>query len=113
MSDQPPARVERDGPLAVIVIDHPPLNLFGEALVTSLAHAVSEVAASDARALVVRAEGPVFTGGADVEGFQGLSAAEGTHVFAAGLGIIHELEALRIPTVSAVHAVCLTAGLEL
>ena len=26
MSDQPPARVERDCPLAVIVIGHPPLE---------------------------------------------------------------------------------------
>ena len=33
MSDQPSARVERDGPLATIVIDHPPLNLFGPPLI--------------------------------------------------------------------------------
>jgi hypothetical protein len=37
MSDQPPARIERDGALATIVIEHPPLNLFGEPLVSSLA----------------------------------------------------------------------------
>jgi enoyl-CoA hydratase/carnithine racemase len=113
MSDQPPARVERDGPLAVIVIDDPPLNLFGESLVTSLAAAIEAVAGSDARALVIRAEGSVFTGGADVKGFQGLSAKQGAEVFEAGLRIIHRLEGLPIPTVSAVHGLCLTAGLEL
>ena len=113
MSDQPPARVERDGPLAVIVIDHPPLNLFGEALVMSLAGAIDEVAASDARGLVIRAEGGVFTGGADVHGFKGRSAQEGADLFEAGLGIIHRLEAFPIPTLSAVHGLCLTAGLEL
>jgi enoyl-CoA hydratase len=113
MSDQPPARVEHDGPLAVIVIDHPPLNLFGEELVMSLGAAIAEVGDSGARALVIRAEGSVFTGGADVQGFKGLSAAEGAHVFEVGLQIIHRLEALPIPTVSAVHGLCLTAGLEL
>jgi enoyl-CoA hydratase/carnithine racemase len=113
MSDHPPARVEHDGPLAVIVIDHPPLNLFGEELVTSLGDAIAAVARSAARALVIRAEGSVFTGGADVQGFSGLSAAQGAQVFEAGLEIIHRLEALPIPTVSAVHALCLTAGLEL
>jgi enoyl-CoA hydratase/carnithine racemase len=113
MIDQLPARVERDGPLAVIVIDDPPLNLFGEALVSAIGEAVESVAASDARALVIRAEGNVFTGGADVNGFRGLSAREGADVFEAGLGIIHRLESLPIPTLSAVHALCLTAGFEL
>ena len=39
MTDQP-ARIERDGALATIVIDHPPLNLFGEALVASIGEAI-------------------------------------------------------------------------
>jgi enoyl-CoA hydratase len=113
MSAQPPARVERDGPLAAIVIDHPPLNLFGQALVRAIGEAIDSVAASDARALVIRAEGSVFTGGADVNDFKGLSASQGTELFGAGLDIIHRLEALPIPTLSAVHALCLTAGFEL
>src|SRR5688572_11697641 len=70
--DSPPARIERDGPLATIVIDHPPLNLFGTELSSSIAAAVDEVERSDARALLIRAEGKVFTGGADVHGFEGL-----------------------------------------
>ena len=72
MSEKPPVRVERDGPLATIVIDHPPLNLFGERLVTALVAAIDEVEGSDARALMLRAEGKVFTGGVDVHDFDGL-----------------------------------------
>jgi enoyl-CoA hydratase/carnithine racemase len=113
MSDPPPARVERDGPLAVVVIDRPPLNLFGEPLVRALSAAFDEVAGSDARALVIRAEGSVFTGGADVNEFKGLAADDGSQVFGVGLEMIHRLEALPIPTLSLVHALCLTAGLEL
>jgi len=112
MSAQPPARLEQDGPLAVLVIDHPPLNLFGEPLVRAIGEAIDSVAGSDARALAIRAEGEVFTGGADVNEFSGLSAQDGGR-FDVGLEMIHKLEALPIPTLSLVHALCLTAGLEL
>ena len=108
-----PARVERDGALATIVIDHPPLNLFGEELVRLVAEAIAEVEGSDARALMIRAEGQVFTGGADVHGFEGLSGSGASGAFEEGLKLIHRLEALPIPTLSAVHALCLTAGFEL
>jgi enoyl-CoA hydratase len=110
---QPPARVERDGPLATIVIEHPPLNLFGEPLVRALDEAVGEVERSDARAMMIRAVGRVFTGGADVHGFDGLTPAEASSGFEAGLELIHRIEALPMPTLSAVHALCLTAGFEL
>jgi enoyl-CoA hydratase/carnithine racemase len=118
MSDQPPARVERDGPLAVIVIDHPPLNLFGEPLVRAIGDAIDSVAESDARALAIRAEGKVFTGGADVNEFKAIATHDGAsadapHLFGVGLEMIQKLEGLPIPTLSIVHALCLTAGLEL
>jgi hypothetical protein len=56
MSDQPPARIERVGALATIVIEHPQLSLFGEPLVSSLAGAIGEVEGSEARALMIRAD---------------------------------------------------------
>jgi len=111
--EQRPARVERDGPLATIVIDHPPLNLFGSELVAAIGDVVEEVAESDARALMIRAEGPVFTGGADVHGFEGATPEQASQGFAGGLGTIRRLEQMPIPTLSVVHALCLTAGLEL
>jgi enoyl-CoA hydratase len=108
-----PARLERDGALAMLVIDHPPLNLFGEPLIEAIDQAVREVEGSDARALVVRAEGQVFTGGADVQSFAGRSAEDAREGFGGGLGLIHRVEDLPIPTLSVVHALCLTAGFEL
>jgi enoyl-CoA hydratase len=112
MSEKPPVRVERDGPLATLVIDHPPLNLFGEALVTALVAALDEVEHSDARALMLRAEGKIFTGGVDVHNFDGLEPDRGGDLMG-GLDLIHRIEELPIPTLSAVHALCLTAGFEL
>ena len=62
-----PIRLERDGGVAVVVLDDPPLNLFTRATPsTSSMDCLDEVEASDARALVWRAEGEVFTGGVDV-----------------------------------------------
>jgi enoyl-CoA hydratase len=113
MTDQRPARVERDGPIATVVIDHPPLNLFGAELVQAIAGAIDDVAESDARALVIRAEGKVFTGGADVHGFDDVSAEHASSGFGGGLETIHKLETLPFPTLAVVHALCLTAGLEL
>ena len=112
MSEKPPVRVECDGPLATIVIDHPPLNLFGERLVGGLIAALDEVEGSDARALMLRAEGKVFTGGVDVHNFDGLESDRGGELMG-GLELIRRIEELRIPTISAVHALCLTAGFEL
>ena len=113
MTDQRPARVERDGPLATVVIDHPPLNLFGAELIESISKAIAEIESSDARALMIRAEGQVFTGGADVHSFDGISVEQASGGFGGGLETIHKLEGLPIPTLSVVHALCLTAGFEL
>ena len=107
-----PIRLERDGPVAVLVLDDPPLNLFGRQAFESLAGHVTEVAASDARALVWRAEGDVFTGGADVNGFKGTSPRDAEHMFSQLITAVRKLEALPIPTLALVHGLCLTAGLE-
>jgi enoyl-CoA hydratase/carnithine racemase len=113
VSDGAPARVERDGPLATIVIDHPPLNLFGPELVPALIDTVGEVERSDARALAIRAEGRVFTAGADVHGFEGTTSRQAAEAFGQGLELVQRVESLPIPTLAVVHALCLTAGLEL
>lgn len=113
MSDAP-VRLERDGDVASMILSNPPLNLFTEATWTGLIDCVDEVAASDARALVWRADGDIFTGGVDVEEFK---RAEEQGVASERFGILIEtarkLESLEIPTLALVHGMCLTAGLEI
>jgi enoyl-CoA hydratase/carnithine racemase len=62
----PKARFERDGLVGVVVIDDPPLNLFGAEMIDDISSAAAEAAQSDIRALLIRAEGKYFTGGVDV-----------------------------------------------
>ncbi len=107
-----PVRLEREGAVAVLILDDPPLNLFGREAFQALEARVIEVERSDARALVWRAEGDLFTGGADVKVFDGTTPKDGGEMFAALVAGVQRLEALPIPTLALVHGLCLTAGLE-
>lgn len=109
-----PVRLEMDGNLAHLVLDNPPVNLFGADAFEELMKLVGEVHESDARALVWRAEGDVFSGGADVNMFQQV-VEEGTPEESLGslVAAAQKLESLEIPTLALVHGLCLTAGLEI
>ena len=77
---------------------------------------LDEVEGSDARALVWRAEGDIFTGGVDVNAFQRIVDADSPEAASGMAGPLIEgvqrLEALEIPTLALIHGLCLTAGLE-
>jgi enoyl-CoA hydratase len=112
VSDQR-VRLEREGNLAVMILDSPPLNLFGQEVFRAMVECLDEVAESDARALVYRAEGDLFTGGADVNDFNRVVEEGGaSESFGSLLIAPHKLEQLQIPTLALVHGLCLTAGLE-
>ncbi len=108
-----PVRWEADGPLAIVTIDHPPLNLFDAATIEGVEAAVARAEAERPRGLLWRAEGSVVSGGVDVHEFDGLDAAQATAMFTRLLEISHRMEALPCPTVFAAHALCLTAAFEL
>ena len=106
-------RFEQDGAVGVLTLDAPPLNLFSVALVESLEQALDAIEAAELRALVLRGEGKVFTGGVDVKTFEGLSEADASEFCQRLLRIAHRVEDLPFPTIACVHGLCLTAGFEL
>ena len=108
-----PVRLDDDGPLAVLTLDAPPLNLFDGAMNDGLRDAVAELGAGTSRALLIRAEGRVVSGGVDVHLFDGLSVEAGSSLWRELLAIIHAVEDLPFPTVFAAHGLCLTAAFEL
>ncbi|WP_019877507.1 enoyl-CoA hydratase/isomerase family protein [Sporichthya polymorpha] len=107
-----PLRIERDGPLAVLTIANPPLNLWDATTGPAFVAALDTLDADPPRGLLVRAEGRVFTGGVDVHLFSGLDADRGTALARQLLGIADRIAALPYPTVLAAHALCLTWGFE-
>lgn len=106
-------RVDHDGPLTVLSIDSPPLNLFDSALMEELSDALDTLAAVPPRGLLIRADGRVVSGGVDVHVFDGLSTQEAAAMWSRLLDLIHRVENLPLPTVFAAHSLCLTAAFEL
>jgi enoyl-CoA hydratase len=107
-------RLQREGPLAVLTFDSPPLNLFDDAVFAGFRDAIIAVAADPPRGLLIRAEGKVVSGGVDVgKVFDGMSPERGGALWDELLATIHVLEDLPFPTVFAAHGLCLTAAFEI
>ncbi|WP_328610215.1 enoyl-CoA hydratase/isomerase family protein [Amycolatopsis sp. NBC_00345] len=107
-------RLDRDeSGLAVLTIDAPPLNLYTTELQDDLLTAISSLEAEPARALLIRAEGKIVSGGVDVSLFdaQG-SPAEAKVLFDRLLTVPDRIAALPFPTVFAAHGLCLTWAFE-
>jgi enoyl-CoA hydratase/carnithine racemase len=102
-----------DGPLAILTLDHGELNLFDQFVIDSLDAETRKLAANPPRALLIRAEGRVVSGGVDVSLFQALTPDTAEQLWRRLLEIIWRVEALPGPTVFASHALCLTAAFEL
>jgi enoyl-CoA hydratase len=111
MSDR--VRLEREGPLAILTLHSPPLNLFDQAMFDAIIAAIAEVGADHPRGLLVRAEGRVVSGGVDVHLFDGITPEQGAAMWTQQLDLVHAVEDLPFPTVFAAHALCLTAAFEL
>ena len=108
-----PVRLDRDGPLATITIDSPPLTLFDTEMIKGLDRAIESLQADLPRALLIRAEGRVVSGGVNVAEFEGLSPAQGSKLWSELLSLVDRVEALPLPVVFAAHGLTLTAAFEL
>jgi enoyl-CoA hydratase/carnithine racemase len=102
-----------EGNVGVLSLANPPLNLWDKGLLADWESAVDQAARTPMRALVVRAEGPIFSVGADVSIFRDVSTIEGREMFEIYLPVIRKLETLPFPTIAAVQGLCVAAGMEL
>jgi enoyl-CoA hydratase/carnithine racemase len=108
--------LREEGAVAQIVLSNPPLNLFTDTAFEELMDCLDRIEASDARAVIWRAEGEIMSGGVDVHGFQRVVDAgpDSADRFAGPLiEGVRRLEALELPTLALVHGLCLTAALEI
>jgi enoyl-CoA hydratase/carnithine racemase len=106
------AHFNLEGAVGEIVISDPPLNLFGRELLDDLDAATGEAERSDARAILVRAEGDNFSGGANVEIFLDRDEAAARELLSEFVPLIRRAAALPVPVIAAVNGLCLAAGLE-
>ena len=106
-------RIDRDGPLAVMVVDKPPLNLYDREVFDGLKAALAELYADLPRALLVVHEGRAVSGGVDVHEFEHLDVESAEVLARELLELAQGFEDLPLPTVFGAHALCLTAAFEL
>src|SRR5262245_48904758 len=96
--------ITHTGPLAIMTMNSPPLNLFDTHMFEALAIRMAQFVASPPRGLLIRARGRVVSGGVDVaDVFDGMSAETGAALWESALKIVHQLEELPCPTVFAAH----------
>jgi enoyl-CoA hydratase len=108
----PAAAFELRDQLGEIVIDNPPHNLLSQDLIADLRVAAEQAALSDARAVLLRAEGDAFSAGADVSIFTGLDEAEAEALMSDALSLIAAIEDIPVPTLALVHGRCFAGALE-
>ncbi len=109
---------ERDGLVAIVTIDHPPVNALSAPLLEELEEELVALDADDGvRAIVLRGAGErAFVAGADISEFPSLreTAPQQNGGSARGIQKLgHRMDAAHTPFVAAIHGFCLGGGLEL
>jgi len=103
-------RFERDGDVAVVTMDNPPVNALSSEVVEGLRTAIDRANAdAEVRAIVVIGSGRTFIAGADVHEFQKPTAGAYVAELRACLSTIEESAK---PVVMAIHGSALGGGLE-
>jgi len=107
-------RVVREGGVARLTLDRPPLNVLTPALIRSLGDALRELAADPAlRVVVLGGSGRAFSAGVDVAAMRDLDAAGARALIETLRSTIQALEAMPVPTLARLHGHVLGGALEL
>jgi len=106
-------QVTRDGPVAVVRLERPPVNALSEQVAVELDEAFTSCQDPLIRAVVVTGQ-PHFAAGADIKGFKETFDSGRRETTASTLlDAIAKLDGLAKPTIAAVHGYALGGGCEL
>ena len=107
-------RVAKQNDVAVLTIDHPPVNALGAGILDALSDAFEQaVKVSDICALVITGGGPIFSAGGEIREVERLvaGAAGGETEFTRRL--LLRIEDSSLPVIAALNGDCFGGGLEL
>jgi enoyl-CoA hydratase/carnithine racemase len=111
----PLVRVERRGAVAVLTIDHPPVNILTSAVLDALVARLAEVdAEGSVRAIVLcGAAEKAFAAGADIREMAPMGPSQARRHGGKGQGATVAIERTSVPVIAAVHGSCLGGGCEI
>jgi enoyl-CoA hydratase/carnithine racemase len=106
-------KLETDVGLAIVTLDNPPQNRISPQLSDEFAEIVDTIEASNARAVLLRADGPDFSFGGDITNWPDMSTRQLRTAFDRHMAEFNRFERLPLPVVAAVQGLCFGGGLEL
>lgn len=101
------------GPVATITLHNPPQNRISVPMLDELIEALDAISASEARAAILRADGPDFSFGGDIVPWPHMTNRQLRTLFERYLAACNQFERLAIPTIAQVQGLCFGGGLEL
>jgi len=105
--------VEMVDDVAVVTTINPPAELFDDGQIAGLVEAVRTAEKNGARAMVIKSDSPLFSGGADVSLFLNKDRQAAREFLSRAMEVIWAVEDAPFPVVAAVNGLCYAAGLEL
>src|SRR6478609_8272462 len=99
--------------VAVLTLSNPPANLFTLEVGKDIQSGIERAREEGARAMVIQADGAVFSGGADVSLFKDRSLEEAGELMVGFMPVLAAVEDAPFPVIAAVHGICFAAGLEI
>ncbi|MBF6990823.1 enoyl-CoA hydratase/isomerase family protein [Cupriavidus sp. IK-TO18] len=107
--------IRYSGPYAILTLNRPEaLNALQFTMIEAMSYTLDQVAASDARALIVTGAGPkAFCAGADITELMKRSLMQQRLGAQLGQRTFEKLAKLRIPSVAVLHGYAFGGGLEL
>lgn len=104
----------RDGDVATITLTRPERrNVLALEVLEALTGAFADVGRSDARGVVLAAEGPVFSAGHDFADMAGADLDAARHLFRTCTDLMETVQAIPQPVIARVHALATAAGCQL
>jgi enoyl-CoA hydratase len=108
-------KLKKEHKVAVLTLDHPPVNAISPQLLQELQTALTELEKDDeAQVLIITGSGSyAFSAGADVKELQGLGAASADKLVGLGHETYNKISNYTKPVIAAINNLTLGGGMEL